>query len=603
MSSPRTANPQIIVLDTGGQYCHLITRKIRELGVYCEIRPSEIDPARLEGVRGIVISGGPASVYEDGSPQVDPAIFKLGAAILGICYGQQLMAWHMGGEVRKGQRGEYGLAWLELTGAAPIFEGISGRFSIWMSHRDTVTAVPPGFSVLGQTETCAIATMADPARRLYGVQFHPEVVHTEHGKEILSNFLFGVAECERDWNPRAQAARIEEEIRTLAAGRNVFFFVSGGVDSTVAFTLCLKALGPERVRALYVDTGLMREGETEYVQAVFDSLGRGVFSVEHAEARFLGALEGVTDPEKKRNIIGEAFVSVQEEILESGHFLEQNWILGQGTIYPDTIESGGKKGKAALIKTHHNRCEEIRVLMEKGRVVEPLVELYKDEVRQVGRDLGLRADLLGRWPFPGPGLAIRVLCSATRADRIATVIDDPALAPHDGFDFPIKSVGVQGDARTYRRMVALTGPLDYDVLHRTSTRLCNANTDFNRITYVVGTTGGTSIGDASLVARGLVRSRVRVLQEADAIVRRVAAARDLLSTVWQFPVILLPVTLAGLEVVVLRPVDSENGMTANFSRLSPAILHEIADTILTQCAVGAVLLDVTDKPPATIEWE
>ena len=592
MSSPHGTVPQIVVLDTGGQYCHLITRKIRELGVYCEIRPSEIEPGRLEGCRGIVISGGPASVYEDGSPQVDPAIFHLGVAVLGICYGQQLMAWHLGGEVRQGQRGEYGLAWLELSAVAPLFEGVSGRFSIWMSHRDTVTAVPPGFTVLGQTETCAIAAMADPGRRLYGVQFHPEVVHTEHGMEILSNFLFGVAGCEKDWNPRAQALRIEQEIREAAAGRNVFFFVSGGVDSTVAFTLCLKALGPDRVRALYVDTGLMREGETEFVTGVFESLGQGIFAVEHAEERFLGALQGVTDPEKKRHIIGEAFVGVQQAILESGHFLDRNWVLGQGTIYPDTIESGGT-AKADLIKTHHNRVAGIQKLIADNRLIEPLRLLYKDEVRELGRELGLSADLLGRHPFPGPGLAIRCLCSERQS---------PVERLEEGWLAPVRSVGVQGDSRSYRSVLVLAEGLADAGIHERAGSLINRLPGINRVVALAA--AHTPVCDWETRPAWIDALRLGRLRRADAIVRRLCHESGFDELVWQFPVVLVPLGAgAHPDSVVLRPIHSVDGMTARAVAIPPALLARMCGELLAIDGLNAVLIDLTHKPPGTIEWE
>lgn len=592
MSSPRGPNPQIVVLDTGGQYCHLITRKIRELGVYCEIRPSEVDPAQLKGVRGIVISGGPSSVYEEGSPQVDPAIFKLGAAVLGICYGQQLMAWHLGGTVSKGERGEYGLAWLELSGQAPIFDGISGRFSIWMSHRDTVTAAPPDFQVLGSTETCSIASMADVSRRLYGVQFHPEVVHTEHGMEILSNFLFGVAGCVKDWSPRAQAARIEDEIRQVAAGRNIFFFVSGGVDSTVAFSLCLKALGPEKVRALYVDTGLMREGETDFVKSVFAARGGDIFAAEHAEERFLGALRGVTDPEQKRHIIGESFVSVQEAILESGHYLDQNWILGQGTIYPDTIESGGTS-KADLIKTHHNRVAGIQKLIAENRIVEPLHLLYKDEVRELGREIGLPEALLERHPFPGPGLAIRCLCSETeaRVEKLA-----------EGWLAPVRSVGVQGDSRSYRPVLVLEEGLADAGIHERAGNLINKTQGINRVVALAAS--HTPISDWKTTASWIDATRLDRLRRADGIVRRLCRESGFEQHVWQFPVVLIPLGAGQWpDSVVLRPIHSVDGMTARAVSIPPDLLARLCRELLEIEGVNAVLLDLTHKPPGTIEWE
>lgn len=592
MTSEAGPPPQVVVLDTGGQYCHLITRKIRELGVYSEIRPSDTPAAALSGARAIVISGGPASVYEEGSPQVDPAIFSLGAAVLGICYGQQLLAWHLGGEVRPGDHGEYGLAWLETRGDAPLYRGIAGRQQIWMSHRDTVARIPEGFELFGATETCPIASIGHRERRLYGVQFHPEVVHTERGRQLLSNFLFDIAGCEQDWNPRDQAARIEDEIRRTSGGRNVFFFVSGGVDSTVAFTLCLRALGPERVRALYVDTGLMREGETAFVRNVFESLGQGVFAVEHAEERFLAALAGETDPERKRHAIGEMFVAVQEQILESGHYLEGNWILGQGTIYPDTIESGGT-AKADLIKTHHNRVAGIQKLIEQNRLVEPLHLLYKDEVREVGAELGLPEELLARHPFPGPGLAIRCLCTSAEA----------ALERSEaGWLVPVRSVGVQGDARTYRPVLLVEDPPTTPGIQDRATRLINAMHTINRVVALAG--AHEPAASLRVLPATITAERLERLRRTDAIVRDLCHRSGFEQKVWQFPVILIPLgTPARPDTVVLRPIDSVDGMTAQSVIMPPALLEEMTQALLAVPGVSAVVYDLTHKPPGTIEWE
>ena len=592
MTSETGPPPQAVVLDTGGQYCHLITRKIRELGVYSEIRPSDTPAAALRGVRAIVISGGPSSVYEAGSPQVDPAIFHAGAAVLGICYGQQLMAWRLGGEVRPGDHGEYGLAWLETEGAAPLFDGIAGRQQIWMSHRDAVAKLPPGFELLGSTATCPIASIGDVGRRLYGVQFHPEVVHTECGRQLLSNFLFGIAGCEQDWNPRDQAARIEDEIRRTAGDRNVFFFVSGGVDSTVAFTLCLQALGPERVRALYVDTGLMREGETDFVRGVFESLGRGVFAVEHAGDRFLAALAGATDPEQKRHAIGEMFVNVQEQILDSGHYVEGNWILGQGTIYPDTIESGGT-AKADLIKTHHNRVAGIQKLIEENRIIEPLHLLYKDEVREVGAELGLPAELLARHPFPGPGLAIRCLCTAEAAAP-------ERLEP--GWLVPVRSVGVQGDSRTYRPVLLVEDPPTTPGIQERATSLINAISGINRVVSLCG--ARAPVASLGVRPATITAARLDRLRRADAIVRELCHSSGFEQKVWQFPVILIPFgTSEHPDAVLLRPIDSVDGMTAQSVIMPETLLDEMTRALLGIEGVSAVLYDLTHKPPGTIEWE
>ena len=351
MNAPKS-QPQITVLDAGGQYCHLIARKIRDLGVYADVLASDTPAGDLSDRKGLIISGGPDSVYEPGSPRIDPGILMSRSAVLGICYGQQLMAFELGGRVRKGDKGEYGLALLSNVKPHALFRNLNGGQQIWMNHRDQVEAVPPGFDVLASTDTCAIAAMGHRERPLMAVQFHPEVVHTSQGTKILSNFVFDVCGCARDWDPKDRIRPIEQEIRTVAGDRNVFFFVSGGVDSTVAYTLCLRALGPDRVYGIYVDTGLMREGETKYVRRLFQHLGATAFHVEESETEFLKALAGVCDPETKRHIIGEQFVVVQERTLSTGHFLDGNWILGQGTIYPDTIESGGT-ARAGFHSTAH----------------------------------------------------------------------------------------------------------------------------------------------------------------------------------------------------------------------------------------------------------
>lgn len=585
--------PQITVLDTGGQYCHLIARKVRELGVYAEVRPSETSAGSLRNRKGIIISGGPRSVYEPDSPTVDASIFRGGAPVLGICYGLQLMAHLLGGSVQKGVKGEFGLAFLELNGAAPILEGITGGQQIWMSHRDTVISLPEGFRVLGRTDTCPVAAAGDPDRRLYGLQFHPEVVHTKQGKEILANFLFRVCGCEKDWDPRHRAPAIEERIREIVGDRNVFFFVSGGVDSTVAFTLCLRALGADRVRGVYVDTGLMRQGETDFVQKVFAQLGARTFSVERAEDQFLSGLAGVRDPERKREIIGEEFVKVQERIIESQHLLDGRSILGQGTIYPDTIESGGTPN-AAVIKTHHNRVPGIRRLMELNRIVEPLSFFYKDEVREVGRELGLPEELLERHPFPGPGLAIRCLCAEEEAS---------VQRVEEGWLLPIRSVGVQGDSRSYAPVLGLDQfPSEEANLQAAATDLINRLSGVNRIIALVDARAPISrmrVFPSTLTPERLVR-----LRRVDAIVRQLSRDSGFDRKVWQFPVILVPLGQAGMpDSVVLRPVDSLDGMTAQSVAMDGRLLRELAGALQQVPEICGVFYDLTHKPPATIEWE
>jgi GMP synthase (glutamine-hydrolysing) len=575
-------NPQIIVLDAGGQYCHLEARKVRDLGVYAEVRESETPAAELRGAKGLIVSGGPSSVYDPGSPTVDPAIFASGQAVLGICYGQQVMAHLLGGKVHKGVKGEYGLATLELEETAdPMFAGLGGRQQIWMSHRDVVETVPEGFHVAGCTDTCAVAAMASSARKLYGVQFHPEVVHTARGREYLSNFVFRVCGCQKDWDPRHRVPLIEQEIRDCVGRRKVFFFVSGGVDSCVAFTLARRALGPERVRGVYVDTGLMREGETDFVRSIAG------LEVEDAQREFLAALEGSTEPERKRHIIGEEFVLVQERVIERQHLVNEDWMLGQGTIYPDTIESGGT-AKAALIKTHHNRVAGIQRLIASGRIVEPLKSFYKDEVREVGRELGLPAELLDRHPFPGPGLAIRCLCSDRNAGVEATA---------DGWLIPVRSVGVQGDERSYKPVLAI------DALDMArATELTNRVSYMNRV--IAGVRTRLAVSAMRVRACSLTAERIGRLRRADGIVRRLSHESGYDRRVWQFPVILIPLgTQEAPDSVVLRPVDSVDGMTAQSMEMDPELLARMCAELLTDNAVAGVFYDLTHKPPGTIEWE
>jgi GMP synthase (glutamine-hydrolysing) len=459
-----------------------------------------------------------------------------------------------------------------------------------MSHRDRVEAAPADFVVTATTATCPVAAMANDWRKQYGIQFHPEVVHTQGGQILLGNFLFGIAGCTKDWDPTRQLEELEDEIRRTARGRKVFFFASGGVDSTVAVSLCIRALGQDRVHAAYVDTGLMREGETEFVRDVFTRMAGDSFEVVDAREEFLARLTGVIEPEAKRKIIGEEFVRVQQRVLESGHFLDGDWILGQGTIYPDTIESGGT-AKAEVIKTHHNRVEGIQRLIEAGRLVEPLAQLYKDEVRQVGAALGLPAALLDRHPFPGPGLAIR--CLATAAQGYAE-------AAPGGYLLPVQSVGVQGDSRTYRLTLAL--PRYSEDAFATATELINQRTDINRVVALAG--GAQPLGAYRSYSSALNAARLERLRKCDAIVRRMSEESGFEQQVWQFPVVLIPCGVAGRpDSVVLRPIHSVDGMTAQAVAMPAELLRRMVEELLRVEGIAGVFYDLTNKPPATIEWE
>jgi GMP synthase (glutamine-hydrolysing) len=580
--------PQIYILDTGGQYTHLIARKVREQGVYAEVRSSETPLPELKNAKGVIISGGPSSVYEQGSPTVDPALLASDIPVLGICYGQQLLAYLLQGDVRKGDKGEYGLANLDIEpNPGPLFKDVKDHQQVWMSHRDTVYNPPAGFRILASTDTCVVAAMGNDESKKYAVQFHPEVVHTLEGRKVLHNFLFDIAHCAKDWEPASRIPVVLQSIRDVAGDGNIFFFVSGGVDSTVAYTLCLKALGDQRVHGAYVDTGLMREHETEFVRKIFASLGAKHFRVVNARLDFLSALEGVTEPERKRLIIGEKFVQIQEEILESGPYLDGHWILGQGTIYPDTIESGGT-AKADLIKTHHNRVAGIQKLIDANRIVEPLTQFYKDEVRELGTELGLPPEFLERHPFPGPGLAIRCLCADK--DEVCTPTGHGTIAP-------IHSVGVQGDSRSYRP-VLVVNHLD----HALATEAINSDQRVNRVIGEVG--HNIPLSRQSVIKSAITPDRMDRLRRADAIVRQLSHDSGFDKQVWQFPVVLIPLGGDGLpDSVVLRPIDSVDGMTAQSVPMPEKLLHRMRDALLAVPGIAAVYYDLTHKPPGTIEWE
>ncbi|MBX5465798.1 MAG: glutamine-hydrolyzing GMP synthase [Clostridia bacterium] len=504
------AGESVLVVDFGAQYAQLIARRVRELGVYSEIVPAREAAERIRRERpgALILSGGPASVYEPGAPRLEAELFRTGLPVLGICYGMQLMALELGGRVAGGE-GEYGPARLRLAPppeAAALFRGVPAESQVWMSHGDQVLGVPEGFLVLAATERTPVAAMGDPARRLYGLQFHPEVSHTRHGREVLANFLFEVAGLRPTWSMGDFVAEAVEEIRRQVGGGRAIAALSGGVDSAVAATLAHRALG-ERLVAVFVDHGLLRQGEPEAVRAAFEPLlGRRFVAVEAGE-RFLGRLRGVSDPEEKRKRVGEEFIRTFEEVARRLEAEEGaiDWLV-QGTLYPDVIESGGPG--ASLIKSHHN----VGGLPERMhfRLVEPLRRLFKDEVRELGRRLGLPEAIVGREPFPGPGLAIRILGEVTE-ERLATlrradaiVREEIARAGLSGRLWqafavltPLASVGVMGDHRTYERTVAVRAVtsedgmtadwarLPYDVLERISTRLVNEVEGVNRVVYDV----------------------------------------------------------------------------------------------------------------------
>jgi GMP synthase (glutamine-hydrolysing) len=594
----------IAILDFGGQYTHLIANRIRRLGVYSAIVQSDIPASQCKRFKGIILSGSPHSVLDAQKPGFDPNVLHLGIPVLGLCYGHQLMAQCLGGQVVAGKYREYGIAQINIVKQSPLFAGCDAREQIWMSHGDAVALLPPDFDVLGSTDGCKAAAMGNESLRMYGLQFHPEVTDTPHGMTILGNFI-AICECAREWNTQTFLREMGNDIKKNCGSKKVFLLVSGGVDSTVAFTLLNKVLGEPNVCGLHIDNGLMRREESGAILTYMKAHGFHNLHIVDASDRFLAALSNVADPEQKRRIIGTVFIQVQEQALSDLGLNPAEWILGQGTIYPDTIESAGTK-HAERIKTHHNRVAAVMELLEKGEIIEPLALLYKDEVRELGTALGLPESLVWRHPFPGPGLGVRLLCSdgADVSVDPATSSGVQAIAKSAGYEavvLPIRSVGVQGDGRTYAHPALVTGPKDWNGLEAVSTEITNKVRGVNRVVY------GLRVYDRPdyrLVKAYLTKDRLDLLRSLDSIVTDALHRFDEYRTVWQMPVVLLPlVNKQERQCAVLRPIMSQEAMTARFARLKDETLAYILDESKKIDGLGDLFYDVTHKPPATIEWE
>jgi GMP synthase (glutamine-hydrolysing) len=461
----------ILILDFGSQYTQLIARRIRENQVYSEIHPHTFDIKDIAALnpKGIILSGGPMSVYDSDAPGVDPKVFDLNIPVMGICYGMQIIAKHFEGDVEPAENREYGRADLILLDESDLFEGLDDGSTVWMSHGDYITRLPSGFNVTGKTVNSPICAIADDERKIYGLQFHPEVAHTLQGKTILSNFVFNICGCTHTWTPENFIHQSIEEIKELVGGRKVICALSGGVDSSVAAILVNEAIGDNLI-CVHVDSGLMRKNESKNIEKMFRENYHLNLVHTDASEMFLSRLEGVIDPEEKRRIIGRTFIEVFEK--EAGNY-EDIQFLVQGTLYPDVIESVQVKGKSVTIKTHHN----VGGLPEKMnlKLIEPFRELFKDEVRAIGKELNLPGEFIGRHPFPGPGLAVRIL-GEINTERLAVLreadqiyIDEIKNAGiYDeiwqafAVLLPVQTVGVMGDSRTYENVIALRAVVSTD---------------------------------------------------------------------------------------------------------------------------------------------
>ena len=492
----------ILIVDFGGQYNQLIARRVREQNVYCEVVSYRTSAEKIKekNPKGIIFTGGPASVYAEGAPSCDPQIFQLGVPILGICYGGQLMAQSFGGKVNRAASREYGRVELDIRDQGGIFQDVPSGSKWWMSHTDFIEVAPEGFEITATTENCPVAAMSNHSKNLYAVQFHPEVEHSERGRELIQNFLYKVCGCTGDWNMHNFTERMIEEIKEVVGAKKVLCALSGGVDSSVAAVMVHRAIG-DQLTCIFVDHGLLRKNEGDQVEQTFKEKFQMNLIRVNAKERFLGKLAGVSDPEKKRKIIGEEFIRVFEEESKK---LGQIDFLVQGTVYPDVIESG--TDTAAVIKSHHN----VGGLPEDMdfALIEPLRQLFKDEVRKVGEELGIPEEIVWRQPFPGPGLAIRVLGEITE-DKLHIVRESDAILREEvrkaGLHREIwqyftclpniRSVGVMGDERTYSHTVAIRAVtstdgmtsdwarIPYEVLEKISNRIVNEVDNVNRIVY------------------------------------------------------------------------------------------------------------------------
>ena len=599
----------IAVLDFGSQYAHLIAKRIRHLGAYTKIFSPSAKENLLQDAKGIVLSGGPASVSSTDIPEFNSNILNLDLPILGLCYGHQLIAKEFGGAIANTGKGEFGKAILQQTSDFPLWQNVSFPNQVWMSHQDSVTKCPPDFEVTGVTESGNVAAMRHRKSRIYTLQFHPEVNDTEQGQKMLDNFINTCEICSK-WSMETFIKETTERLQQEVGERKVLMFISGGVDSSVAFALLDRVLGRDQMLGLYIDNGFMRKDESAEIIERYRQLGYTNIQPRDYSTFFLDAVANQVDPQIKRQKVGATFIRMRDKFLNELNLSAQEWMLGQGTLYPDIIESGGTE-HAEVIKSHHNRVQEVLDLLDSGNVVEPLKDLYKDEVRKVGSLLGLPDSIVWRHPFPGPGLAINVL--SARGDESFPNLEQTAVEvsnclKESNCDFsilPVRSVGVQGDQRTYTSPAALINtPRDWDWLEKEATRLTNEVRNINRV--VLQLDSNNKDLNAPYIIRGAFCSKERLdlLREADFMATQMLKENGLMENIFQLLVILLPISKNGKEdSLVLRPVVSEDVMTAQFARINWNLLDPLVESLLGLSGLETVFYDITHKPPATFGWE
>ena len=574
---------KLLIFDYGSQYTHLISKRFRKLGYYTEICQPDID-LQLISANGIILSGGPGSTNTNNDLNID--IFDLNIPILGICYGHQLIASYFKGTVKSNTNVEFGKANLIKCEDSLLFKRLPNSFQVWMSHHDTITSLPEQFKVIGKTETPS--AIEHKHKKIYSLQFHPEVNDTDFGSIILDNFA-KICNIENNWNTKNFTESSIKNIKEEVKDRNVLMFLSGGVDSSVAFSLLNKSLGSERVLGLFIDNGFLRTNEAKIILEKYNSLGYDNIIFRDYSIKFLEAIKNITDPEEKRKSVGETFLKVREEFLDELNLNTDDWLLGQGTLYPDIIESGGSKN-SHVIKSHHNRVDAVKKYIDKGLIIEPLKELYKDEVRILGALLGLPKQIVQRHPFPGPGLSINVICSDSISEQTSEFL-------------PIKSVGVQGDQRTYKSPKVIHNKADWDTLEKLSIEHTNKTDGSNRVVLYLPKSEIKHNGWIRKIAY-CTKERLNILRKAETIVSESLEKNNWMIKLFQVLVILLPISEDGKkESIVIRPVVSEDVMTAQFAKIDWDVIEEIVDKLYKIPNIDSVFYDITHKPPATFGWE
>lgn len=596
---------KILIIDFGSQFTQLIATRIRGLHAYSEICNPENALEKIdEDTKGIIFSGGPNSVYEEGAPTIDKKIFDLNIPILGVCYGHHLIAHVLGGKVERGKIHEFGRSVFEVKKPVGVFANFPEKSVMWMSHGDEISELPEGFEIAGSTDSCPIAATMNLDKKIFTIQFHAEVVHSEKGNQFLQNFV-DYCGLTNTWQIENFIDLISAETKEQVGDKNVFLMVSGGVDSTVVFALLNKVLGAERVFGLFVDTGLLRLDEAKKVSLMLKEAGFNNLHIAYEEERFLARLKEKYEPEEKREIIGNTFLDVQAEVATELELNPEEWFLAQGTIFPDTIETGGST-HSQKIKTHHNRVERIQNLIEEGKLVEPLKMLFKDEVRELGRLLNLPEEIVARHPFPGPGLGVRILCAKEPAPLANSLELEQKFQEKYGYGFqilPIRSVGVQGDGRTYAHPVVLYSEnFDQEKFDQIATEIPNQNRAINRVLFCLSS--AKKLSEPKVDNLYITKERADKLRIVDDIIHQIMRENDLEQKIWQFPVVLAPLDFTEGEVVILRPIESVDAMTAISARIPFAILQKMSQEIQKQVpAISAIFYDLTSKPPGTIEWE